>query len=189
MPPANKLFVFWGMVASGKSTLAKAWAKRHGLRHHNSDRLRKELAAIPLFSHDDSGIDQGIYSRKFTRRTYDLLLERARQDLTDRKNVILDASYQSRHERDLVRELAEKMGVEVYFVLCFCSDDEVTRRLKARALDPDAVSDGSWEVYLKQKESFEEPDELKDGQMVRFLSEGPLETLLDRLDEQLVHLL
>ena len=46
MPGANNIWVFFGLIATGKSTLAEKWAARHTMAHFNSDRLRKELAGI-----------------------------------------------------------------------------------------------------------------------------------------------
>ena len=40
------LAVFFGMTASGKSTLALAWAKRCQAPYYNTDRVRKELAGL-----------------------------------------------------------------------------------------------------------------------------------------------
>jgi len=39
-------YVFFGMVATGKSYLAKAWAERLGGLYLNSDVVRKELAGL-----------------------------------------------------------------------------------------------------------------------------------------------
>ena len=38
-----QIFVFFGMIATGKSTLAKMWAKAHEMIYYNSDVIRKEL--------------------------------------------------------------------------------------------------------------------------------------------------
>ena len=71
--------------------------------------------------------------------------------------MVLDGSYGKRADRDRVREAAAKHGAQSLFVFCVCSAEEVKRRLAVRAADTDAVSDGRWEIYLHQLQSFEAP--------------------------------
>lgn len=184
MPPPE-LFVFFGLIATGKSTVAQAWAERRNLRYYNSDVVRKELAGLSPQARRSETADQGIYSGEFTARTYAALLERAEQDLTDGRGVVLDASYQRQADRDQVRELAQRLGVRLYCVLCICPEEEMKRRMAQRALDPQAVSDGRWEIYLKQKERFEAPTELAPDQLVILSTDLPLKTVIEQLSSHL----
>ena len=54
-------------------------------------------------------------------------------------------------------------------------------RMAQRALDPLAVSDGRWEIYLQQKARFEAPDELPAAELISIDTDAPVETLLSRL--------
>ena len=181
-----RLFVFFGMIASGKSTLARAFAGQRGFSCYNTDLVRKELAGVSATTRCAEGVDEGIYSPAFTARTYQALLDRAERDLKQGMDgVVLDGSYGRRTDRARVLELAARLGVDVVFVLCSCSDEEVRRRLELRARDPRAVSDGRWEIYLSQKERFEPPDELPPEQLVRMDTEAPPEVLLKRLENEL----
>ncbi len=183
---APRIFVFFGMIASGKSTLGRAFADRHGFSYHNTDRVRKELAGISATTRCAEGVGEGIYSPAFTARTYQALLERAESDLeSGRPGVVLDGSYGRRADRARVLELAARLGVDVVFILCTCSDAEVRRRLALRARDPEAVSDGRWEIYLAQKEHFEDPGELRPEQLVRIDTGAPPDELLERLEREL----
>ncbi|MFZ5775176.1 MAG: AAA family ATPase [Thermodesulfobacteriota bacterium] len=178
-PP--ELFVFLGLIASGKSTLAQAWAEHRGIRYHNSDVVRKELAGIAPNAPRRESVDQGIYTAEFTARTYGALLSRAEAALTQAPGVVLDASYQRREDRDAVRGLASRLGARVYFILCLCPEDEMRRRMEARGRDPLAVSDGRWEIYLKQKERFEPPDELPPGELLTVSTDRPVDELVQAL--------
>ncbi len=181
-----QLFVFFGMIASGKSTLALAFAGRRGFPCHNTDLVRKELAGVSATTRCVEGVGEGIYSPAFSARTYQALLDRAERDLANgMEGVVLDGSYGRRTDRARVLELAARLGVAVVFVLCTCSDREVRRRLELRARDPRAVSDGRWEIYLAQKEHFEPPDELPPEQLVRIDTEAPPGVLLARLEDEL----
>lgn len=179
------LFAFFGLIATGKSTVAQSFAAVRGLTYYNSDVVRKELAGLaPTASRKDS-VDQGIYTKEFSRRTYDALLSRAENDIRQGRGVVLDASYQEKSERELVRGLASKLGCRVYFVLCTCPEDEMKRRMEARAKDPNAVSDGRWEIYLKQKERFAAPDELSERELITLSTAMPVQEILANLSTQL----
>jgi uncharacterized protein len=183
LPP--ELFVFFGLIASGKSTLAQAWARRNSLAYYNSDVVRKELAGLSPRTRQQETADQGIYSSSFTARTYAALLARSEEDLARGQGVVLDASYQRKADRDQVRMLAERLGVRLYCVLCVCPEEEMKRRMAKRALDPQAVSDGRWEIYLKQKERFEPPTELSPDQLITLSTDLPVEAVLQQLATRL----
>lgn len=179
---AATIYVFFGLIATGKSTLAQAWAERHGMAYANSDVVRKELAGLAPTASQKEGVDQGIYTREFSRKTYDALLAHAEAAIRQGRGVILDASYQSREERGKVVALAQQLAVAVRFVLCDCRDDVKKTRLALRAQDPDAVSDGRWEIYLQQKARFEAPTELAAEQLVNLDTDLPIESALAQLD-------
>jgi predicted kinase len=179
------LYVFFGMIASGKSTLSQAWAWHKQLRCYNSDWVRKELAGINPTDSRRETIDTGIYTRDFSRKTYDTLLERAKARLQQKDSVILDASYQYARDRQDVSALAKKLHCQVYFILCQCSEAEMKRRMEEREQDPAAVSDGRWEIYLQQKERFQPPDEVGASELVTIDTQAPLEDLLEELEKKL----
>ncbi|MDW7772917.1 MAG: AAA family ATPase [Desulfobulbaceae bacterium] len=182
----QRIYIFFGMVASGKSTLARRFADRHQLPYYNTDRVRKELAGLTPTSKKPEAVDQGIYSGEFTRQTYRTMLGNARNDLAAGKNgVVLDGSYHRRQDREQVRQTAADLGAGCMFICCTCSDEEVRRRLDMRARDPQAVSDGRWEIYLVQKKSFEPPDELDSAELTVLNTENDVEQLLAKLDAEL----
>ncbi len=182
--PENLLIVFFGMIATGKSYLASAWAKQFAFPYYNSDRLRKELAGITPETGQQEEVDKGIYTPEFSRRTYDALLDHADKHFRKDKHgcVVLDGSYQSLAERDLVRErFAGQM--KVIFVYCSCDEAVVKERLALRAVDPDAVSDGNWEIYLAQRKRFQVLT--KDEVAIVIDTDAPLDTLVAAVNRQL----
>ena len=180
------IYVFFGLIASGKSYLASGWARRHGLAYYNSDVVRKELAGLSPIASRQEEVDQGIYTPEFSRRTYDALLDHAAAAIRHGRGVVLDASYQSRTERGKMVELAARLQAPVRFVLCECSDEVKKARLALRAQDPHAVSDGRWEVYLQQKARFEAPSELAAESLVVFDTNLPLDKAVAKLDALLL---
>lgn len=165
--PMKTVVVFFGMTASGKSTLGKAWATACRAVYHNTDRVRKELAGLEPTDRRPDQVAQGIYSTAFTEKTYQAMLDCARNDfLRGYGMVILDGSYSTRQARGQVRDLAEAIGARCVFVFCTCSDAEVQRRLDQRTRDPEAVSDGRWDIYLYQKATFELPKVPEEGECI-----------------------
>ena len=175
------LYVFFGMIATGKSTLARKWARHKKLHAYNSDWVRKELAGITPSESRRQTIDEGIYSREFSRKTYEALREKAEELLQRGDSVVLDASYQYARDRQELRALAKKCNCQVFFILCQCPEEEMKKRMEAREQDPAAISDGRWEIYLKQKKRFEPPDELGARELISIDTQAPLAALLEKL--------
>jgi hypothetical protein len=57
--------------------------------------------------------------------------------------------------------------------------------MNERALDPQAVSDGRWEIYLEQKKVFEDPVELTAGELIPLQTMDPVPELIDKLSHLL----
>ena len=191
MPASKKqnatpvLYVFFGMIATGKSTLSQAWAGHRQLRCYNSDWVRKELAGVSPTANRRTTFDTGIYTKEFSQKTYKTLLERAEARLRQGDSVILDASYQYVQDRRDLRALAKNLDCRIYFILCQCPEEEMKRRMALRERDPASVSDGRWEIYLQQKNRFQPPAELGAPELIIIDTQPPLEELLKELDRKL----
>lgn len=181
-----KLYAFFGLIASGKSTLAAAWADKIGANYYNSDVIRKELAGLLPQNEQKSKFNQGIYTAEFSQKTYSALLEKAAAQLGLGKAVVLDASYQEKAERARVKDLADRFGCPANFVQCICPEELMKERMEIRSKDPKAVSDGRWEIYLKQRERFRPPDELGPQELFKINTNKPVTDLLEDLAELLL---
>lgn len=184
-PRTASVYAFFGLIAAGKSAIAQAFANRHRLPLYNSDRVRKELAGIAPTQRHSGGLDTGIYTAAYSRRTYDALLQKAGNHLAAGNSVILDASYHRREERELLRSVAASHSSRACFIHCTCPEAEISRRLAKRSLDPLAVSDGSWEIYLNQKERFEPPDPALESGVISLDTGQPLAAVLASLESLL----
>lgn len=176
------IYVFFGFTGTGKSTLARLWARSRGLPHFNTDVVRKELAGLSPATRRPEAINQGIYTPEFSRRTYEALLELAEQEVRQGRGVVLDGSYQKQEERQRLRDLARRYDFPIYFIFCSCPEPVLRERLSLRSLEPEAVSDGRWEIYLRQKEKFDPPAELKGHELVTLDTTAPAERLASRLE-------
>ena len=130
-------------------------------------------------------MDGGIYTKEFSRRTYNALLEKAETAIKGGHSVVLDGSYQYAQDRQAICELAKIISTQVYFIFCQCPEEEMKRRMDLRSKDAAAVSDGRWEIYLKQKQRFEPPDEIPAAILRTVNTNAPVKDLLNQLEKEL----
>ncbi len=153
-PPV--LLLVSGLMGSGKSTLADELAARTGMTVLVSDRIRKELAAVPQgLTRKRSGFGEGLYSAAWTERTYATLIDRARELLAGGVSVILDATFSRRKQRDQAFALARALGAEAFAVECIAPEEVTLARLIARECRGTSISDGRADLYPQQKAHFE----------------------------------
>ncbi len=145
-----------GFTGAGKSFVADIIKKQGDFIVLKSDVIRKELAGINPYMHVYADFEKGLYSKEMTERVYDELFKRAEKYLKRRKNVIIDASFLDKGKRDRARELAKKLNANILILWVETDEKLIKERLEKRESD---VSDGRWEIYLKQKEKYEKPCE------------------------------
>ncbi|MBN1366997.1 MAG: AAA family ATPase [Dehalococcoidales bacterium] len=153
------LLITVGLVGTGKSTVARALAKRLGLTVVSSDVTRKKLAGVPLTERHFDGFSSGIYTVDFTRRTYDMIFNDAGEILKSGDSVILDASFIKKEERLKAKQLADAAGADFAIIEVVLAENIIKERLNKRVATG-SVSDGRWEIYAPQKEQFEFVDEV-----------------------------
>ena len=152
----GRLVVMMGTTGSGKSYLAGALSGRLGAQLITSDATRKRLSGRdPWARTAASGVGVGIYSEAMTERTYAALLAEAQAELGRGEPVILDATFGRARWREAAAELAADCGVSCDFLLCEAPAAVVAARIEGRGEEVGAVSEGTWEVYLSQREAFE----------------------------------
>ena len=148
------VFMITGLTGTGKSTLALKLAVDYHAQNINTDIIRKELAGINKYERHHDKIDTGLYAPDKIDFTYDKVIEKAKFYLKQDKNVVLDATFQKKKYRDLVREIASKCNAYIVTIKCNCPDEIVKKWLSER-LKKKSVSDGRWEIYQNQKNTFE----------------------------------
>ncbi|MBA7683422.1 hypothetical protein ES703_91786 [subsurface metagenome] len=96
----------------------------------------------------------------------------------------MDATYRDREERLRLLGLAREAKANIHFILCTCPEQEIKERLTQRARIETQVSDGRWEIYLKQKEVFAPTDDLDQDHLMVLPTNRPIAELLDELDKK-----
>jgi len=156
------LILTCGLIGTGKSLLARNIGPRLGADIIRTDVLRKELLNIRPEERHFEEFGKGIYTDDMSARTYQKAFEIAEEELKEGRSVIVDASFKKREERRNAADLAQRIGVDFLVIECTCPDEEVKARLEARMLKKGEASDGRWEIYRDQKQSFEKISEFGD---------------------------
>jgi aminoglycoside phosphotransferase family enzyme/predicted kinase len=174
------LLITVGLMGTGKSTVARALAKRLGLTVISSDIIRKKLAGVPLTERRFEGFSGGIYTPEFTRNTYDAMFGEAKDILKSGDSVILDASFIRKEERLKATQLADVTGAHFAIIEIVLAENVIKERLDKRVVSG-SVSDGRWEIYAPQKERFEAVNEVSKKQHIIVDTSVPVDGLISSL--------
>lgn len=151
------LLVVCGLPGTGKSTIAAALEHAVNGVVLSSDRIRKRLVGLEPTEHWRGDPDGGPYAPGWTHRTYDEMYEQAQVHLAAGRTVILDATFPVAEWRARFTALAPRHGAVARVLSVEAPAEVVEERLRARALDPTAVSDAGVEVYRRARARFEPP--------------------------------
>jgi hypothetical protein len=174
-----------GLSGSGKSTVARRLAQHWGVEHVSSDLTRKALAGVGATERHHVGVNQGIYSPEFTRRTVHAMLDRAREELSHGRSVVLDSTFRRRSDRATVARMARHAGAATLYVECVASEDETMRRLTRRETGAEATeSDGRREIYFRQRDDWEPIKEAPPERHIVLDSSGSPDATFARLLKQ-----
>jgi len=172
LPPAM-LVVMCGLSGSGKSTAAKEIAKKLNAQVISSDVVRKRLAGLDPKTKVLDEFRAGLYSAAMTQKTYDAMLDQARELLMRGKSVILDATFQRRNERRAAERLARETGAQFACVLTKASESATRNRLGTRLAKGRDPSDARWEIYVQQKRRFQRPTEVPPERLITVDTSSP----------------
>ncbi|MFN2345746.1 MAG: AAA family ATPase [Dermatophilaceae bacterium] len=136
-----RLILLGGGPATGKSTLAEGLGDEIPAAVLSSDRVRKELSGIPPTQHMPARFGEGIYTPESTSRTYQRLGDQAERLLALGETVVVDASFSTGKQRDLLRSAGQRNAADVIELRCFAPKETLQGRLRSRAVRPAAFSD------------------------------------------------
>ncbi|MBI5643690.1 MAG: AAA family ATPase [Deltaproteobacteria bacterium] len=152
-----------GLSGTGKSALARRVSDIIWLNHLSTDIIRKELAGISPFERRRAPFGEDIYREEFTERTYKELLKRGSALLQSGRSVVLDATFSKERYIKEAKAEAKRVGADFKIIECIADDGAVRRRFLEREKECGKegfpLSDAGWEIYLRQKETFERTGE------------------------------
>ena len=148
------LFITSGLTGTGKTTVANKISVDYDAHLVSTDSVRKDIEGINKFERHHDAYNTGLYSPEKMLFTYNKIFEKADKILKNGENVILDATFKNKDLRDRAKNIAFKNNSYFLIINCTCPEDKVKLYLEKR-VKKKSISDGRWEIYLKQKDSFE----------------------------------
>jgi uncharacterized protein len=160
------LVLMCGVAGSGKSWLAERLAPRLGAIHLRSDVERKRIAGLAERQRSGSPLREGLYSAGKSERVYERLRQCAADVLAGGLPVIVDATFQSREQRALLRTLAAECAVSLAVVFCHAPREVLEARVTARERAASDASEAGREVLEWQQARFEPVSSAEDLRVI-----------------------
>jgi aminoglycoside phosphotransferase family enzyme/predicted kinase len=155
------LFITTGLTGTGKSTIARKISFDYNAEILSTDMLRKEIEDIDLYERHHEPYNKGLYSPEKMRNVYEKLLKKSDLYLKNNKNIILDGTFRNEELRSKAKKIGEKNNAIILLIYCNCPEKIVRQYLNKR-IEKKSISDGRWEIYIKQKDTYQKPD-IKDN--------------------------
>jgi predicted kinase len=159
------LWITYGLSGSGKTTGSEQLLQRHAAIRIRADVERKRLAGLQ--PHDRvANCEEAaakLYSIDMTTATYHRMAELAEQLLRSQFNVIIDATFLLKWQREIFKDLANRLQVP-FRILAFHADlTTLRRRVAQRLSNSHDASDADLEVLESQLKNQQhlEADELQ----------------------------
>ena len=149
-----------GPPGSGKSWLAAHLVPELAADSIRSDLERKRLAGIPATASSHSAPGGGIYGVSHSGAVYERLGQCAAEVLGGRRNVIVDANFGKRRQRQMLAEVCELMAVPLFVVHCSAPPPLLRQRIAARSAAADSSEADVFvlELQLLQQEAIAAED-------------------------------
>jgi len=141
-----RIWVVYGMPATGKSTIAAKLSDILGIKVIRSDVVRKQIFGLQPHESGADVFGEKIYSPQATSLTYGKLLCLAQEEIENNTSVILDATYSKARYRREVINLAKDKGIKPVFIECRAKEELIKARLLERQFHP-SVSDARIEHF------------------------------------------
>jgi aminoglycoside phosphotransferase family enzyme/predicted kinase len=149
------LVVMHGFSGCGKTWLSDRLLARLPAIRLRSDIERKRRYGLGETEKSGAGIGSGIYEPAARADIYRELAEMAECVLSSGHHTIADASFLSREDRRLFRDMAERLEVPLVVVDVQAQPDELRRRLERRAGESADASEAGVDILSYQQEHAE----------------------------------
>jgi len=150
------MIITCGLMGTGKTRVASALASALRAELIRSDVIRQDFKST-LDEGKKAGFLSGPYRKETTEKVYGTMARKAREQLMEGRNVILDAAFGDPAQRRRMRTVASEFNVPFTIIHCSCPREVALERLAARFQEGSDASDGRVELYDIQKEHFQPP--------------------------------
>ncbi len=183
LPPI--VVVMSGLVASGKSTVARAIAFDVSAPIILSDHVRHKLLGTSPDEELSVESWERAFAPSFPEEVYNEVFRHVGNVLGSGRPVVVDGCFGNRMHRTKIQDIARRHGVPFLFVECQCASEVAHERLSGRAATA-AVSEEEWmAIYDGFRERWEPVDELPPEEHIAIDTGRPLEENVDILRRRL----
>jgi aminoglycoside phosphotransferase family enzyme/predicted kinase len=144
--PKPLLIVTKGLSGSGKTTLTDELIGRLPAIRVRSDVERKRLSGLGALESSHSGVGRDLYSEAMGAATYEALGAAAGDGLSAGINMIIDATFLKRHERDRFRAIAGEHGARFVILDCEAREAILRQRIRGRSSSANDASEAGLDV-------------------------------------------
>ncbi len=155
-PASPLLLITHGLSGSGKTSVTNQLISRLPAIRCRSDIERKRLHGLASHARSGSKVGAGLYSRDSSQATYATLLHHPALGLRAGINVIEDAAFLVRAERESFIRLAAKAGARFTILDCRAPEPVLRQRIAVRREQNTDISEATVEV-LDHQVSTKEP--------------------------------
>jgi len=148
------LVVLYGLMGTGKTSVARHLRERFGWNVLSTDAVRKQISGVGENTRVYVPYNEGLYSPEMNARTYAEVCVRAEHMLLGGFSVVVDGAFKRQAEREPVIEAAKRSGARLVFLQTTCGGEEQRQRLEGRQ-QHDTRSDGRVELMEQQRGDFE----------------------------------
>jgi aminoglycoside phosphotransferase family enzyme/predicted kinase len=166
------LVVLYGLMGSGKTSLARFLDEDYDWTYISTDAVRKQISGVGENTRMWLPYNEGLYSPEMNVKTYAEVSRRAENLLAAGFSVVVDGAFKNAEMRQPVVELAERSGAQLLFVETTCDPEEQRRRLAERQRY-ETRSDGRVEIMDAQRRDFEPGGEDEGATFARVATDGP----------------
>ncbi len=157
-PRRPALLITCGLSGSGKTWLARRLAPALEALHLRSDVERKRLAGLAPLEDSRSRPGVDLYTTDFNERTYARLYGCAEAALAGGENVVVDAAFLRRHERESFTRLANQCDAGFAILHCTAPAALLRHRVAGRSTRRDDASEAGLDVLARQPSYWEDFD-------------------------------
>lgn len=147
-----------GIIASGKSTVARIVSAELRAVLHIADGIRDEILYSAKPSIEEAWTRSS--AEGFTDEVYNEMFRRTRRSLREGRAVVVDGCFGTRALRDALREIANEYRAEFLFIECRCDREVIERRLAERSQSAGMDPSGWLHLLDRFEENWQPVEEL-----------------------------
>ena len=150
-----RLIITCGFSGSGKTWVSGLLMESSATVRIRSDVVRRQQHNLSVTDNSGSGVAGGIYTPSATRAVYKELGNLAESVLDAGYNVVVDATFLDRTQRDAFAEIAKRKSVPFHILFVDAPYDVLVTRIASRKLEAKDPSEADVAVLNNQLRKFD----------------------------------